>query len=108
MVKKIDKDVARFNQIVKGIIRKDLAKYITNSELIGKRGKELVSIPIPQIETPKFRFDHSQAGGLGQGDGEQGKPIGFDPDSEGSGKAGDTPGQHIREVEISLAELAEM
>ncbi len=108
MVKKIEKDVARFNKIVKGTIRKDLAKYISNGELIGRKGKELVSIPIPQIETPRFKFDYKQAGGVGQGEGEEGTSIGFEPDGEGNGKAGDSPGQHIREVEISLQELAEI
>lgn len=108
MVKKIEKDVARFNQIVKGAIRKDLTKYISKGELLGRRGKEMVSIPIPQVEMPKFRFDHSQAGGVGQGEGDEGTPIGFEPDGDGTGKAGDQPGQHIREVEISLMELAEI
>ena len=49
-----------------------------------------------------------QAGGVGQGEGKEGTSIGFEPDSQGTGKAGDQPGQHIREVEISLQELAEI
>ncbi len=108
MVKKIEKDVARFYQIAKGKIRKDLGKYIGKTELIGRKGRELVSIPVPQIELPRFRFDPSQAGGVGQGEGKAGTPVGFDPDGDGNGKAGDMPGQHLREVEISLTELAGM
>ncbi|MEE9170093.1 MAG: DUF444 family protein [bacterium] len=108
MVKKIEKDVARFHRIIKGAIRKDLSKYIAKGELFGRKGRELVSIPVPQIEAPRFRHDHSQVGGVGQGDGQEGTPIGFDNDDDGKGKAGDQPGQHVREVEISLSELAQM
>lgn len=108
MVKKIEKDAARFRQIVKGTIRKDLSKYIGKSEMIGRRGKELVSIPLPQIDLPRFQHDHSQSGGVGQGEGKEGTPIGFAPDGDGKGQAGDRPGEHMREVEISLTELAEI
>lgn len=108
MVRRIEKDVARFRQIVKGAIRKDLRKYITRGELIGRKGKELVSIPVPQIEIPRFRFGDRQMGGVGQGEGEEGTPIAAAPDGEGGGKAGDRPGEHLREVEITLEELAEI
>ena len=103
MVKKIEKDVARFRQIVKGKIRKELRKYISNGELIGKQGKELVSIPIPQIDIPRFRFGHSQMGGVGQGEGDEGTPIGIAPDAQkGGDKAGNNAENHLREVEYPL------
>ena len=45
----------------------------------------------------------------GQGDGEEGQPIGKgDQEGEGAGQAGNQPGGHIREVEITLDELADM
>lgn len=108
MVKKIEKDVARFREIVKGAIRKDLRKYITRGELIGRKGREIVSIPVPQIEIPRFRFGERQMGGVGQGEGDEGTPIAVDPSGEGIGEAGDQPGEHVREVEITLEELAEI
>ncbi|HHM23903.1 MAG TPA: DUF444 family protein, partial [Bacteroidetes bacterium] len=108
MVKKIEKDVARFREIVKGAIRKDLRKYITRGELIGRKGREIVSIPVPQIEIPRFRFGERQMGGVGQGEGDEGTPIAVDPSGEGTGEAGDQPGEHVREVEITLEELAEI
>jgi uncharacterized sporulation protein YeaH/YhbH (DUF444 family) len=98
MLRKIDRDVKRFKQIVRGIIKKDFRKYLTQGELIGRQGKHLVSIPIPQIEIPRFRFGWKEAGGVGQGEGEVGDPL--------EGAPGTAPGEHILEVEVNLEELA--
>ncbi len=106
MVKRIDKDFGRFRQIIKGRIRKDLRKYITNGEMIGQRGKYAVSIPLPQINIPVFRYGKNDQGGVGQGEGEVGDPVGQGED--GYGNAGDQPGQHILEVDVSLDELAQI
>ena len=70
---KIDQDHSRFRQIVRGKIRQNLRKYVSQGELIGKQGKDVVSIPIPQIDIPRFRFADKQQGGVGQGDGEPGE-----------------------------------
>ncbi|NIR51553.1 DUF444 family protein [candidate division KSB1 bacterium] len=107
MVKRIEKDRARFRQIIRGKVKKNLKKYITRGELIGKKGKEFVSIPIPQIQIPHFRFDHKKSGGVGQGEGDVGTPIGRG-DGQEEGHAGDTPGDHLLEVDVSLEELAQM
>jgi uncharacterized sporulation protein YeaH/YhbH (DUF444 family) len=104
---RIDQDARRFRKIVRGHVRKNLRKYMSNGELIGRRGKDLVSIPVPQIDLPRIRFGDKQKGGVGQGEGEVGTPMG-PGDQEGSGKAGDQPGRHILEVEMSLEELAEI
>ena len=56
MVRKIERDQNRFKQIVRGKIKSDLRKYITHGEMIGKTGGELVSIPLPQIQIPEFRY----------------------------------------------------
>ncbi len=107
MITRIQRDHGRFQQIVRGHIRKDLRKYITSGELIGKQGKDLVSIPLPQIEIPRFRFG-SNEGGVGQGEGEPGDPMGGQPQpGEGEG-AGEEPGQHVLEVELTLEELAQI
>ena len=50
MVLNIEQDYLRFRQIVRGKIKQDLKKYISQGELIGKKGKDYVSIPVPQIE----------------------------------------------------------
>src|SRR4051812_5484411 len=63
VVRKIERDTNRFKQIVRGKIKNDLRKYITHGEMIGKTGGELVSIPMPQIEIPEFRYGSKNSGG---------------------------------------------
>ena len=111
MVRKIERDANRFKQIVRGKIKTDLRKYITHGEMIGKTGGELVAIPLPSIDIPEFRYGSRNRGGVGQGKGEIGTPIARSGDAdgeEGVGSAGDAPGQHILEVELTMDELAEI
>ena len=71
---RIDQDHSRFREIVRGKIKQNLRKYITQGEMIGKRGKDLVSIPLPQIDIPHFRFGPKQTGGVAQGEDDPGDP----------------------------------
>ena len=105
MVLRIEKDHQRFRQIVKGKIRDDLRKFLTRGELIGKEGKNLVSIPVRGIETPHFRYGDNSDSGVGQGDGQPGQPVGQE---QGAGVGGEEPGKHLLEVDISLNELADI
>ena len=66
---KIKSDVNRFRQIVRGRVREELRKHLGHQELIGKQGKRVVSIPIPQLELPRFVHD-PDGKGVGQGDGQ--------------------------------------
>jgi uncharacterized protein len=109
MVTKIDKDVGRFKRIIRGKVRENLKKYITQGEMMGKQGKDIVSIPIPQIDIPHFKLDGSKGGGVGSGEGEEGDPVGGEEgQGQGSGKAGDQEGQHALEVELTFDELVEI
>ncbi len=109
MSRTIDRDLQRFRQIVRGKVRGNLRKYITHGEMLGRQGRETVSIPVPDIEIPRFRHGQRGSGGVGQGEGDVGQPIGRgQQEGDGQGQAGDQPGAHIREVEISLDELADM
>src|SRR5690606_20852191 len=107
---KIDRDHSRFRQIVRGRIRKNLRKYITQGEMLGRKGKDVVSIPIPQIDIPRFVYGDQQRGGTGQGEGEVGDAVGQgDPQKgDGAGQAGQDEGQHAIEVDVTLDELAEI
>jgi uncharacterized sporulation protein YeaH/YhbH (DUF444 family) len=107
MALKIKKDHARFRDIVRGRIKRDLKKYLQKGELIGKKGKELVTIPIPTIDLPHFRFGERSQGGVGQGDGEPGDPL-SPADGPGGGRAGQGEGEHLLEVDVSLDELADL
>ena len=102
MIRRIEKDRTRFRDIVRGRIKRDLRKFITQGEMFGRKGKNIISIPLPGIELPRFRFGDNQKTGVGQGDGEgQGE-------GEGEGNAGNQPGTHVLEVEVSLDEMAEI
>jgi len=106
---KIKQDQARFRAIVRGRIRQGLKKYIQHGELLGKKGKDLVTIPVPAIDIPRFRFGERQQGGVGQGEGEPGDPLSPSQDGEGgTGKAGQGEGQHVLEVDVTLDELADI
>jgi len=104
---RIERDRARFKKIVRGAIRSGIRKYISHGELIGRKGKDLVSIPLPQLEIPRFRFGQAQKG-VGQGEGNPGDPIALDPGEAGKKQAGSDPGEHILEVELTLEELAQI
>ncbi len=107
MVMKIDRDSSRFKEIVRGKIRQNLRKYVTHGEMIGRKGGDLVSIPLPQLDVPHFRYGQNGRGGVGQGEGEAGQPIApGEGDQNGQGQAGSEAGQHVLEVDISLEELA--
>jgi uncharacterized sporulation protein YeaH/YhbH (DUF444 family) len=105
---RIDRDRARFREIVRGRLRGDLRKYLSTSELLGRRGEHAVSIPVPQIELPRLRFGENKQG-VGQGQGDKGDPVdGEGKQGEGAGAAGEQEGQHLFEVEVELEELARM
>jgi len=93
-MRKIDPDANRFRKIVRGKIRENLKQYVSQGELIARQGKKSVSVPLPQIDLPNFRFGEAEQGGVGQGEGEDG--------------AGDQPGEHVLEVDVELEELAEI
>lgn len=108
---KIERDQRRFRQIVRGKVRDNLRKYISHGEMIGRKKKDLVSIPVPQLDVPRFRFGDNGNGGVGQGDGEEGTPVGKGGDQRpgGVGEAGSDPGDgHLMEVDMTLEELADI
>lgn len=102
---KIEADKSRFHKIISGKIKSNLKKYITNESLISHKGKDKVSIPIHNINTPRFKFGDQQTGGLGQGDGNIGDQIG-QQSGPNNGQTGQSGGDHMMEVEISIEELA--
>jgi hypothetical protein len=107
---RIKQDHNRFREIVRGRIKQNLRKYIQKGEMLGKKGKDLITIPVPSIDIPRFKFGSRQQGGVGQGDGNPGDVLQQGPDDGqgGKGKAGEGEGQHTLEVDLSLDELAEI
>ncbi len=104
---KVYPDSNRFRQIVRGKIKDNLKGYITRGEILGKQGKNVVSIPLPQVDIPRFKYGSQESGGVGQGPGEKGTPI--DQDQQGMEPgAGEQAGDHPLEVDVTLEELAEI
>src|SRR5256885_16311039 len=89
---RIERDYQRFRKLVRGMVKSNLSKYISRGEMIGKKGNDLVSIPLPQIEIPQFRFGNKGGGGVGQGDGQGRQPLG--PGQKPGTGAGDSPAGH--------------
>ena len=86
----IKRDHSRFRKIVKGKIRDNLRKYVANGEMPLPKGDGTFKIPMPSIETPRFKFGGKQEGGVGQGEGKSGDPV-DEQDGEkqpGEGEAG--------------------
>ena len=106
---RIKRDSTRFRDIVRGKIRQNLRKYVNHGEMIGRQGKHAVSIPIPSLDVPHFKFGKNGSGGVGQGDGEEGDVLAQGDGEGGAGQAGSEPGDgHFMEVEVSLEELAQI
>src|SRR5262249_21312187 len=94
---RIESDVHRFRQIVRGRVREELKKHLGRTELFGRQGGRVVSIPVPHLDLPHFVHDMGGKG-VGQAEG----------DGSGGSKAGDQPGAHILEAEFSVEELAKI
>ncbi|MCB9528474.1 MAG: DUF444 family protein [Myxococcales bacterium] len=109
---RIKQDHSRFRQIVRGKIRKNLKQYISSGSLIGRQGKDKVSIPLPQIELPRFKFNQQNSGGVGQGEGQPGDSLGPGDKQPGQGnepgEAGEGEGDKALEVDVTLDELAQI
>ncbi|MCB0340896.1 MAG: DUF444 family protein [Pseudobdellovibrionaceae bacterium] len=103
----IIEDHRRFKDIVRGRIKQNFKKYVTHGEMVGRQEKDLVKIPIPSIDIPRFRYGPKQQGGVGQGDGQPGEAMNGQP-GDGQGEAGNSPGQHTLEVDVTLDELADI
>lgn len=108
MIHRIERDHSRFRRIVRGKIKDDLKRYVVHGELFGRRGKDVVSIPVPQVELPRFRYGPNPKGGVGQGEGNPGDAVSGGDGGEGASGGGDQPGVHVLEVDVPLEELAEI
>lgn len=93
----IDRDVDRFRQIIRGKIKQDLKKYMSQDgiNVYGKKGRHKITVPLPQIQLPRFIYGQKN-GGVGQGGPGQGN------------EAGNDPAENPLEVNVSLEEMAEL
>lgn len=106
---RIDQDVNRFKDIVRGKVKSDLKKFVSSENLIGQQGNKRVKIPLHSIDVPRFIFGSRGAGGTGMGDGDVGDPMGPGKGKPGKGKeAGEDEGEHSLDAEFSPEELAQI
>ena len=103
---RMETDVNRFRKIVRGKIKENLKRFISSGELIGRQGNKQVTIPLPRIDLPHFQFGGSQQKGVGQGEGKPGDSTGQGEPKPGQGEAGQNPGEHAMDVDVTLEELA--
>lgn len=99
----VDPDLDRYNEILKGKARKELAKFKNPQTMTGVKGGKIVSIPVPIIEIPHFtRGNEGPGSGIGSGDGDIGTPVTGNP-QDGEAKAGDQEGGHIKEIWVPMS-----
>ena len=77
--------------------------------LFRSKGKDTISIPIPFIDIPHFKYGHKEQGGVGQGDGDVGQQLSPGAVQPGDGhQASQGEGDHTLEVDVTLDELAQI
>src|SRR4051794_2122399 len=103
-------DQQRHKEKIKEAIKKNLSDIVSEENIILSDGKKTIKVPIRSLDEYRFRYDHNQQKGVGQGDGNSkvGDVIARDgQQGPGKGKeAGDQPGVDYYEAEVSLDELA--
>ena len=106
---KIDLDHGRFRQIIRGKIKQNLRKYISQGEMIAQQGQGHGLDPAAAGRHPALQARRQAAGRrrAGRRRGRRRRSARA-RSSRAPGEAGDRPGEHLLEVEVSLDELAEI
>ncbi len=105
----VDQD--RHKERVKDAIKKNLGSIVSNESIIMSKGRKQVKIPMRALDEYKFRFDYRKKKHVGQGDGKTkvGDVIGHENQQgqgQGSGEAGNSPGQDFYEADVNVDEIA--
>lgn len=105
-------DQQRHEKKVKEIIKQNLPDFITEESIIMSDGKQIIKVPLRNLEEYRFVHNFQKQKHVGQGDGDSqvGDVLGQDsPKQAGSGEgAGDQPGVDFMEAEISIEELEDI
>jgi uncharacterized protein len=106
---KIDGDLGRFKDIVRGKVKSGLKKFVAADDMIGQQGGKLIKIPLKYIDLPRFSYGSRNSGGTSQGDGDIGDPVKGGKKGKGNGQgAGEEDGEHDFAAEFTPDELAQM
>lgn len=108
-------DQQRHQEKVREVIKQNLPDLVTEENIIMSDGKQIIKVPLRNLEEYRFIHNYQKHKHVGQGDGssEVGDILGQDsPKDSGKGgkggKAGDQPGYDYVEAEISIEELEDM
>src|SRR5919106_5919579 len=102
-------DQERHKERIKDAIKKNLGSIVSNESIILSNGRKTVKVPMRALDEYKFRFDYRKRKHVSQGDGNTkvGDVIGREnQQGQGSGQAGDSPGQDYYEAEVDIDEIA--
>jgi uncharacterized protein len=105
----VDQD--RHKERIKDAIRKNLGSIVSNESIILSNGRRTVKVPMRSLDEYKFRYDHRKRKHVGQGNGQTkvGDVIAREDaagQGQGTGPAGQNPGQEYYEAEVDIDEIA--
>lgn len=107
-------DQQRHQEKVREVIKQNLPDLVTEENIIMSDGKQIIKVPLRNLEEYRFIYNFQKQKHVGQGDGDsevgdvlaQDSPK--DPGPGKGGKAGDQPGADYVEAEVSIEELEEL
>ena len=104
------KDSLRHDERVKEAVRRNLRELIGEESIITSDGTKRVRIPLKYLEQYHFRYGNPQHGGVGQGAGIPGDVLHApgQPQPGDNQEAGDQPGEHGYDAEMSVDDLVQM
>jgi len=109
---KCRKDRQRHNEKIDKAIRDAARDTLADESIITKKGDRTVRIPVRGLKEWKFIYDRNQKGkkigGVGQGNVKPGDTIAKKQLDSNDPKAGNSPGEDIIDVEVSLDYLLEI
>lgn len=105
-------DQQRHQEKVREVIKQNLPDLVTEENIIMSDGKQIIKVPLRNLEEYRFIHNFQKQKHVGQGDGESqvGDVLAKDnPKESGKGgkgdKAGDQPGLDYVEAEVSIEDL---
>jgi len=93
VIKKSHRDVARHQEKIDEMIRKNLYHIIAREDIITGDKKKKVRVTVRGLKSYRFIFERGN-GGIGQGEGE--------------GQPGDKPGEEVFDTELELEKIIDM
>jgi uncharacterized protein len=99
-------DENEFKDIIRGLIRKNLRRYISqNRIIIPERDGKKATIVSSHIEIPRLKYKKMDNVGVAQGDGDVGDDLGPKKDPSGQGTGGGGDGGPTIDIEIPIEDL---